>query len=59
MFSETTSHMRNWDFCDRNVDTYYFYVQNYGYANGSNGYYFSTDTYSECAPVFRNWSGWG
>lgn len=54
-FGTSNSHFRNTAFCGQQVDTWYFYVQDYGFSDGSASTYRSSDTYTECLPVFLNY----
>lgn len=55
-YAVTNSHFRNTQFCSGvSVDTYYYYVRNYGYNTGGFIGTRSSDTYRECLPVFFNY----
>lgn len=55
-YAVTNSHFRNTEFCSGvSVDTYYYYVRNYGWNNGSFTGTRSSDTFRECLPVFFNY----
>jgi hypothetical protein len=58
-FGTSNSHFRNTAVCGHQVDSRYFYVQAYGYSDGSAAAYRSTDTYNECLPLFMSYFVYG